>query len=738
MRVNRLAVAVTVVFSAVLLGSAPALADITNATATNVQGGDNRATTNQRGGSTSGAANGGQITGVVAAGRTSVDARNTSSNSSVSSGEANAGNAASSFVGLDRTSGESEVGVDDLSFVTVPGDGNVQDGNNRQTLSQSASATTGDGVAGQVIGAVTGGGTTSIVAANTTNNSDVATGEARAGNTANAFVGLANTGDEMEVGVEDINNVTLDNGSVQNGNNRQTGAQTATSHTGDGVVGQVIGVVSSGATSVDANNTSDNVDVQTGDADSANRSDEFTGLAFTDSPALEVGPGDISGVTGNDRGLSVQDGSNRQTLSQAATSTTGDGVAGEVIGAVTSAGGSNSIVAANSSKNSDVTTGDAHSTNKSGDFVGLVDVGNGHLDIGQSDISGVEGQTMNIQDGNNRQTVRQSAAASTGDGVAGQVIGSVSAGRTSIDARNSTDDTSVETGDARASNVSAGFVGLTFVGSDALSVGPTDITNITGHDHLNVQDGNNRQTLSQTAAASSGDGVGGQVIGDVTSAGGSASIVAANTSTSDDVQTGDARSSNESFASVGLVNADGDIDIGDISGFNNNDDHISNIQDGNNRLTNSQTAVASTGDGVAGQVLGVVSAGATSLDANNTSADSTATTGDASASNAESAFVGLAIPRNGDLAVGDISGVNRPGNIQDGNNTKTLGQNAAATTGDAVSGEVTGIVTSAGGSTSAVLANTSTSIDSQSGAATFDNTGNDFVGLGTVDGTVTV
>src|SRR5439155_9632680 len=68
----------------------------------------------------------------------------------------------------------------------------------------------------------------------------------------------------------------------------------------------------------------------------------------------------------------------------------------------------------------------------------------------------------------------------------------------------------------------------------------------------NIQDGSNRATNTQTSSASTGDGVAGQVIGVVTSAGGSASIVADNLSQDSSVDTGDADSSNHSAAFVGL------------------------------------------------------------------------------------------------------------------------------------------------------------------------------------------
>ena len=68
-------------------------------------------------------------------------------------------------------------------------------------------------------------------------------------------------------------------------------------------------------------------------------------------------------------------------------------------------------------------------------------------------------------------------------------------------------------------------------------------------------------------------------------------------------------------------------------------------------------------------------------------------------------------------------------NVQEGNNRKTLGQTAEATSGDAVAGQVGGVVTSAGGSASVVLANTSTGIDSSTGDGEFNNDDDGFVGL---------
>src|SRR5437870_8100392 len=89
---------------AVALGSAGvARAAITNSTGTNVQQGNNRSSGNQGGASKSGDAVGGQVTGVVSSGRTSVDARNTSKDSSVESGDAKGSNSASTFTGLNSS-----------------------------------------------------------------------------------------------------------------------------------------------------------------------------------------------------------------------------------------------------------------------------------------------------------------------------------------------------------------------------------------------------------------------------------------------------------------------------------------------------------------------------------------------------------------------------------------------------------------------------------------------------------
>src|SRR2546426_5070151 len=102
---GRASLAAVLVATMILGGPAiHAVADISNATGTNVQGGDNRGNTHQGGKSGSGDAVGGQVTGVVSSGRTSVDARNVSKDSSVESGDAHGSNSSTSFVGLAKSS----------------------------------------------------------------------------------------------------------------------------------------------------------------------------------------------------------------------------------------------------------------------------------------------------------------------------------------------------------------------------------------------------------------------------------------------------------------------------------------------------------------------------------------------------------------------------------------------------------------------------------------------------------
>src|SRR5439155_6317785 len=102
--------------------------------------------------------------------------------------------------------------------------------------------------------------------------------------------------------------------------------------------------------------------------------------------------------------------------------------------------------------------------------------------------------------------------------VAGQVIGAVSAGATSIDASNTSSGVDVTTGDARADNSASFVTGLDATGFDIVGGGPISLGDVSDSSCLtilgcNFQDGNNRTSYTQSATATSGDGVAGEVIG---------------------------------------------------------------------------------------------------------------------------------------------------------------------------------------------------------------------------------
>ena len=151
----------------------------------------------------------------------------------------------------------------------------------------------------------------------------------------------------------------------------------------------------------------------------------------------------------------------------------------------------------------------------------------------------------------------QEGSASSGDGVAGQVAGVVSAGDASVDATNRSDDVSVDTGDATGTNTAVvdAFTGVArAVGGDVDDACESDndadadddstATATSNTDCSNTGDAD--AAADQSADAASGDGVGGQVIGVVTSAGGSADLVLDNESTDSSVDTGTSLFDNDS------------------------------------------------------------------------------------------------------------------------------------------------------------------------------------------------
>ncbi|MEX0873748.1 MAG: hypothetical protein WD646_11785 [Actinomycetota bacterium] len=152
-----------------------------------------------------------------------------------------------------------------------------------------------------------------------------------------------------------------------------------------GLLSLGIGAEARADTNVQASNSCEDCEVETGNATSGNSAVTFTGQA-------------------NGGGINAQKGNNETEADQDAQSTSGDGVTGQVIGSAGS--GDTTIVASNSGKDNKVTTGDANAGN------GLVSF------TGQANGGGI-----NFQDGDNETDSSQAADSTTGDGVTGQVIG---------------------------------------------------------------------------------------------------------------------------------------------------------------------------------------------------------------------------------------------------------------------------------------------------------------------------
>ena len=581
----------------------------------------------------------------------------------------------------------------------------------------------------------------------------------------------------------------------QDGDNTSDTDQGGESSSGDAIAGQVFGSVSGGDVSGDATNRSQDVDVESGDSEGSNDADNFVGQ-------LSVGGG--GGLSpAND-----QTGDNDLAFTQRADVSSGDAVGGQVIGVVTSAGGTADLVAANTSEDVDAETGDAEASNDADVFVGLLAVTTGTGDIVLSQTNEVQAGDFavdntivqsnelnflafgagNTQEGDNEADLAQGADAASGDAVGGQVLGLVSSGSSSLDATNRSSDVDVTTGDAESTNDFNVFAGLLAVG-DAGDVtidqsngafgtgtGNTIIQSNTaniGIGSLNSQTGDNAVDQAQNTSATSGDGVGGQVIGVVTSAGGAADVVGSNTSEEVELDTGDATSSNESDAFAGLLAvSDAELDLTieqlneiDLVGDDNTATQTntltllalaaSNEQDGDNSVDGAQEAISASGDAVGGQVLGIVAAGAASVDATNLSSEVDIETGDSESANDSDVFAGLLAESEEGIGTvmvlqanvystagqGDFGETIEQINIDEflfgdpatnseaGDIEHEVVQSATSSSGDGVGGQVIGVVTSVGGTADVVVANESADIDLESGDSEQSNDEDSFVGL---------
>jgi hypothetical protein len=195
---------------------------------------------------------------------------------------------------------------------------------------------------------------------------------------------LATTGNEDDG--ENSGGIDQDPGSscVNEGDSEGEVQQDGSASSGDGVAGQVAGVVSAGDASVDATNRSDDVEVDTGNATGTNTADLRVrgGVGFGESDpenpcrqeneahtGNETDSDDSGGITQSPADVCANTGDVEGEVSQAADAASGDGVGGQVIGVVTSAGGSADLVLDNESTDAEVESGEGDFTNDTNTFV---------------------------------------------------------------------------------------------------------------------------------------------------------------------------------------------------------------------------------------------------------------------------------------------------------------------------------------------------------------------------------
>jgi hypothetical protein len=168
---------------------------------------------------------------------------------------------------------------------------------------------------------------------------------------------------------------------------------------------------------------------------------------------------------------------------------------------------------------------------------------------------------------------KQLAALLMGSAIAVLGIGSVAHADTNVTSSNSCEDCDTDTGNSSSTNTADSQVGQESTFGD------------------NYQEGDNDADVDQNAQASSGDGVPGQVVGVSDSTGGDVNINASNSCEDCTTNTGNANAANGATTFVGQSSLFGN-----------------NVQLGDNDLDLNQAAVSSSGDGVTGQIIGVVTA----------------------------------------------------------------------------------------------------------------------------------
>jgi hypothetical protein len=360
----------------------------------------------------------------------------------------------------------------------------------------------------------------------------------------------------------DIDNERATN--VQEGDNDGETDQEGEGTSGDAIVGQVAGAVSSGDTSIDATNRTEDSSAESGDVEGRNDIDAVVANVVHEGcpppaaapPPPTPGAADCPEASDIDSEAAqiVHEGDNQLDAEQSLSLNSGDTVAGQVIGAVTSAGGSTDIVAANTSRDVEAESGDADGENNVDALAAnFVQAGGECCPVpGLPGVADIESASATVvHEGDNEIDSDQDLDIGTGDAVGGQVIGVVSSGDASVDATNLSEDVETTSGDAEGENNFAGIAGDIFISGGTLPV----VADIDSEFATLVQEGDNDVENSQAFDVVTGDTVAGQIIGVV--AAGTVDVVSANTSVDSETESGESEGVNNNAAAAGLFSVGG-------------------------------------------------------------------------------------------------------------------------------------------------------------------------------------
>jgi hypothetical protein len=510
-------------------------------------------------------------------------------------------------------------------------------GHNSAALKQSASAKSGDPVAGaQVTGAVADNVT--VQNQNSAVNPSAFSGEADVENEAEDFfagpVATTDTGTAQ---------------ASQLGSNDLDVSQDAIAETGDAVAGsQVTGIVGDGEHTVSVQNSAvcdEETCAESGEAEVENEFEDAT-----------VGP--FAATDGTETAQTAQVGDNDAVISQTSEANSGDALFGsEVIGIV---GGSATVQGSNSST---CDIGDECAESGHSETENEVEA----VTIGPSATSAA-GTAQTMQTGDNAADISQDTSVSSGDALSGsQVLGAVGDddGFLTEQLQQASDGDEVEAEEARGQNSVEDTVVGPFADADAQANAS--------------QMGDNDAVIDQRLASDSGDALAGsQVVGAV----GFGTVTGQN---SNSALSPFAITADDDGRAVDQFNKIEDSAVGPLA--TSATAGASVAQTGDNSAAASQDIAASTGDAVAGgQITGVV-AGGSDVTIQNQQAveDAEATSGDLP--DLENEFDDFAVGPTADAVETAMA-------IQNGDNAFDGSQAIAADTGDAVAaGQVFGVVT---------------------------------------------